>query len=361
MLMLAPLTAYLPKTAVAGILITVVIGLIDIPEIQRIWYGAKGDAIIMLVTLLGTLFLKIEFAVLSGILLSLVLYIVRTSTPRVLPVLPDDRFHHFAYRPDKAPCPQLSIIEIQGDLYFGAVNHVEEFILQYAEHHPEQRFLLLRMHHINHCDFSGIHMLETVVRTYRDRGGDVFMVKVVPQVWQVIVSTGFDRFLGRDHFLEEDEAISHLFYRVLDPAICIYECPVRAFKECQNLPKQIDLVGIPPLHDIPDDRVLEVTAEELWQMMHPKNERPLPYIIDVREPREFRQGHIPEATLIPLGTILSEEIKLPNDRDIILVCRTGRRSRRAAYALQSIGCMNVRILQGGMQAWEAAQLLEAVE
>ena len=54
-------------------------------------------------------------------------------------------------------------------------------------------------------------------------------------------------------------------------------------------------------------------------------------------------------------------IKLPSDRPIVIVCRSGRRSRRAASALQQLGITNVAILDGGMLAWEAAGLLEAVD
>jgi SulP family sulfate permease len=358
---LGPLVAFLPRTALAGVLILTGYSMVDRGEIARIWRGARGDATIMVVTLLGTVFLQIEFAVLLGILLSLALYILRTSTPRVRTVLPDDHFRHFAYQPEKRPCPQLSIVEILGDLYFGAVNHVEEFILDDAEKYPEQRYLLIRMHHVNHCDFSGIHMLENVIRAYREKGGDVFLVHVGSSIRQLMESTGCSRYLGADNLLDEDEAIGRLFHHVLDPAICIYECPVRAFKECQNLPKRLDLIGITPESDIPSRSLLDVSPRELWRELHNSNgARPL-VVVDVREPREFKQGHIPEARLIPLSTILSDDVKLPNNRQIVFVCRSGRRSRRAAYTLQQMGFMNVLVLQGGMQAWEAAGLLEAVD
>jgi SulP family sulfate permease len=58
---------------------------------------------------------------------------------------------------------------------------------------------------------------------------------------------------------------------------------------------------------------------------------------------------------------MSKSVRLPNDRQIVLVCRTGRRSQRAAYALHKMGCMNVAVLEGGMHAWEAADLLEAID
>jgi SulP family sulfate permease len=84
-------------------------------------------------------------------------------------------------------------------------------------------------------------------------------------------------------------------------------------------------------------------------------------VIDVREPREFNRGHIPQAQLIPLSKILAEPPDLPIYRQIVLVCRTGRRSLRAAQVLQKKGCLHVSILQGGMVAWETAGLLEAIE
>ena len=360
-LLLAPLAAYLPKTALSGVIILIAYGLIDRDELTRIWNGAKGDAAIMILTLLGMLFLKLEFAVLLGILFSLVLYIVRTSAPQVYAVLPDSSYRHLVYHSDEPLCPQLGVIDVLGDFYFGAVFHVEEAILALVERNPEQRFLLIRMSRVNHCDFSGIHMLESVVRQYRDRGGDVFLMRVSAEVSQVMQSTGFVTFLGKDHFLDEDNSITHMFYHVLDPVVCIYECPLRVFKECQNLPKQIELEGIPHESEIPEGIVFGISPQELWQRLHlERTAVPPPLVIDVREPREFKRGTIPGARSVPLPKILLDSVKLPNDRQIVFLDRTGRRSRRAAFAMQQLGVMNVAILEGGLLAWEAAGLLEAV-
>ncbi|VAW42885.1 hypothetical protein MNBD_CHLOROFLEXI01-2486, partial [hydrothermal vent metagenome] len=315
---LAPLAAFLPISALSGVLIVTAYGMIDREEISRIWRSHPGDAAIMVTTLVGTLLLEIEFAVLWGIILSLGLFIWRTSRPRIQAVLPDEKFSHFVYQPDKEPCPQLAIIEVYGDLYFGAVNHIEEFIVDYASDHPEQRYLLLRLDHVNTCDFSGIHMLESVVRTYRDRGGDVYLVGTNYHVKQMICSSEFDQFLGDDHILEEDEAIGKLFYEKLDPAVCIYECSLRAFKECQNLPKRIALSDIPLLSETKRDHIMMVEPIKLWDWLNPAPLNgngfgngngtavpTLPYVIDVRQPREYRQGHIVEANLVPLPQILS--------------------------------------------------------
>ncbi len=361
MLVLAPLAAYLPLTTLAAVIILIAYNLIDRPELARIWRGAKGDAAIMIVTLLGTLFLKIEMAVLLGILFSLILYIVRTSTPRVHAIVPNQAFRHLVHQSDQPSCPQLSVVEILGDLYFGAVNHVEEVLLAQLDTHPEQRFLLIRMNSVNQIDFSGIHMLENVVHAFRETGGDVYMIRVNLAVLEMMQSTGFDILLGEDHFQDEDEAIGYIFNHVLDPVICIYECPLRVFKECQNLPKQLDFVGIPHESDVPSDFIFSITPEELWRLQHVDTAVTPPYVIDVREPREFKRGHVPDSHSVPLSTLFLDTVKFPGDRQIVVVCRSGRRSRRAAYALQHMGVMNVSILAGGMLAWEAAGLLEAID
>ena len=369
MLTVGPVGAYMPVSALAGTLIITAYNMIDRAEIRRIFQGAPGDAIIMVVTFLGTIFLELDFAVLSGILLSFVLYLIRTSAPRVQIVVPDESFRHFAHRPEAPLCPQLGIVEIQGDLYFGAVSHIEEEILELAARYPEQRFLLIRMHQVNQVDFSGIHMLENLVQSYRDRGGDVFLVRVGWQARRLMETTGSLSYLGLRNLLDEDDAVDFLFHRVLDPAVCIYECPVRVFRECQNLPKRFDLIDISPqgigVGGAQSSNGATagslVGPRDVWVMLRTLPDAQKPVILDVREPREFHRSHIAEAQSVPLSTLLQHGLVLAADKPIILVCQSGRRSRRAAAVLHSLGYSDISLVDGGMQAWETAGLLTAVE
>lgn len=356
--LLAPFAAFVPRTALAGVLVVTAYGMIDWPEMRRIWHGTRADALIMIVTLIATLLLPLQFAVLTGILMSLAHYVLETSTPRVRTVLPDENFRHLVPRPDQRECPQLGLIDILGDLYFGASGHVEDAIHRHMTEHPEQRFLLLRMQGVQHCDISGIHVLESIVRKYRERDGDVFLVGVREPVRNFMKSTNFYRFLGEENFLNMDNALSHIFYRILDPAICIYECNIRAFRECQNLPKRDYSVDVPRKPPAPTNDVETIDPEELWITLRGKTP---PLVIDVREPREFKRGHIPRATLIPFPKLFSELDSLPREREVVLVCRTGRRSTRAAQLLRERGLDNVSVLTGGIRGWESADLLEAVE
>jgi len=359
MLLIAPLAAYLPRAVLAGVLIVIAYGMIDWVEIARIWRGASGDAAIMVITFLCTLLLPLQFAVLIGILTSFALYIIRTSVPRVIPVLPSDDFSHFTPEYKAHPCTQLAILEIFGDLYFGASSHIEETIRDHLEAHPTQRFLLLRMSSVNQIDISGVHALESVARILRQRGGDVFMMRTQNPVLALFKSTGFYDYLGEDHFLCYGDALGYIFYRILDPAICIYECDARAFRECLNLPRPGKLPSerIIPL-EMPLSDVKTIAPLDLWEELH---QRTPPVVIDIREHREYRQGHIPQATSVPIFKLISNFSEIPQLRQVVLVCRTGRRSRRAIHVLNEKGFINIRILEGGMLAWENTGLLEAIE
>ncbi len=353
MFVLAPLGAYLPRTALAAVLIVTAFGLINRKEIVRILHSAPGDAIIVVATLFSTLFLPLQFAVLVGVFFSFARYIIKTSVPRVYSVLPGKDYGRFIQQqPQQTPCPQLGIIKISGDLYFGAVSHVENAIMQHLTPPSEQRVLLLRMQGVNHCDLRGIQMLESVRDTCRERGGDLFLMKMQLPVLKLLQSTGFYDQLGIDHFLTEDKAIDYLFHKVLDPAICIYECDVRIFGECKNLPKR-NWNDIPLYTDIPINAITHISRRQLRKKM---NDGTPPIVIDVREPREFKQDHIPRAQLIPLPKITSHTIELPYDREVVLVCSGGRRSTQAADMLQERGYHKVFVLQGGMLAWRAPNL-----
>lgn len=73
-------------------------------------------------------------------------------------------------------------------------------------------------------------------------------------------------------------------------------------------------------------------------------------LVDVREPHEWQSGHAPKARHVPLGQFAQRAHELPTNRQIILVCRSGMRSSRAAKTLaaQHDDVMNVK---GGMSAW----------
>ncbi|MCA9981375.1 MAG: STAS domain-containing protein, partial [Anaerolineales bacterium] len=357
MLLFAPVAAYLPRAALAGLLIVTGTKMINTSEMARIWRTSLGDLSIMIVTWVATILLPLEFAVLVGVLISFARYIAKTSAPGVYSMLPDDEFAHFEHQPTKPECPQLAVITIMGSLYFGAAPHVEDAIRNHMDDYPEQKYLLLRMHRVNQCDISGIHMLETIVRLYRQKGGDVFMVGLSDEVWEKINLSDFDLFLGVNHFLDQETAIKHIFDNVLNPSICVYGCRIRAWKECQNLPKNTALGHVPLAELAPAEADLpHISPQGLWMRLN-DDPKDYPLLIDVREPEEYNEGHLRPAQSVPLPHLFDGSREpLPRDRDIVFICRSGRRSLQVTQAFIEQGYTRVYNLEGGMLGMELADL-----
>ncbi len=79
--------------------------------------------------------------------------------------------------------------------------------------------------------------------------------------------------------------------------------------------------------------------------------RPLPTLIDVREPWEFDVVRIPGAKLVPMRSIPARYLELPRDTETVVICHHGARSYQVAMFLEQQGFRDVLNLYGGMAAW----------
>ena len=95
-----------------------------------------------------------------------------------------------------------------------------------------------------------------------------------------------------------------------------------------------------------------VSAAELNEKLKaPKR----PLVVDVRQPEEFRTGHIIGAKLIPLGELARRMKEFPKDKEIVCVCASGSRSRSATMMLLREGYSALN-MNGGMMTWSRAGL-----
>ena len=80
-----------------------------------------------------------------------------------------------------------------------------------------------------------------------------------------------------------------------------------------------------------------------------------PFLLDVRQPQEFRQGHIAGAKLIPLGELDRRIKEVPRDREVVCICASGHRSVPAVQILKAAG-YSASSMKNGMMAWQMARL-----
>jgi SulP family sulfate permease len=236
-LLVAPLAVYLPNGAMAGILFLVAWRLIDIQQITHIIATSRAETAVMATTFLGAVFLELDFAIFAGVLLSLILYLNRTSRPRILARVPnpDDPKRKFTTNASLPECPQVKFVRIDGSLFFGAVSHVETTLQRYADREPGQKHLVVLAHGINFVDLTGAEYLSNEAQKRADNGGDVYFYAPKPGVIDFLRRSGFRGYLDEAHVEVSKTRLVQGVVQRLDRDICA-SCHKRIFRECKNQP-----------------------------------------------------------------------------------------------------------------------------
>ena len=275
----APLLALIPLPAIAALLLAVAWSLFDIPGWRRLWQHSRQDFAIALVTALATMTIRIEMAILLGTILSLVTYLYRTSRPfmRVMGFEGTEPERPFVVRADSvAPlpeCPQLKMIRMEGEVYFGAVPHVADQLRGLRvppaagrragppQERPDPaggslaapgeravpswpKHLLVMAKSMNFIDVPAAELWRDEMLKRRAAGGDLYFHRPRPPVLELWRRIGYTEELGADHiFATKRIAIATIFDR-LDRGICAV-CTVRVFEECKTLPPPVASEGGP--------------------------------------------------------------------------------------------------------------------
>ncbi len=238
LLLVAPLTAYLPIAAMGGIILMVAYYLIDLHHIRTIVRTSREETAVMLATFLATLFLDLEFAIYIGVFLSLMLYLNRTAHPRIVNMVPNTGATGPPLIEQDTECSYLKIIRIDGPLFFGAVNHVSEYLYNIDRNLVRKRNVLIIGCGINFIDVAGAEMLAQEARRRRAQRGVLYLCEFQPKAYGVLERGGYLDAIGREHiFATQKEAIAKIIPEA-DRMICRY-CKHPIFKECRIAGKMV--------------------------------------------------------------------------------------------------------------------------
>jgi len=238
-LLIAPLSTYLPIAAMGGVIMLVAWNLIDIGQIKHIIESSAAETAILLTTFFATLFLELEFAIYLGVLLSLVIFLARTSTPEIITLAPDlDRRYNKHTLTDVetkplAECPKLKILRVDMSIYFGSVNHIQSKIHKITEQEGIYDILIIG-EGINLIDLTGAEMLLHEAQRLEAKGGGLYFACLKPQVYQSISRTHLINEVGNSHFFDDKKEALTTLQRLLRRRGCCDNCQVLAFRECKE-------------------------------------------------------------------------------------------------------------------------------
>jgi len=235
-LLVAPLTAYLPVATMGGIILLVAYNLIDFHHIKMILQNSHSESAILLVTFFSTLFLELEFAIYLGVIISLVFFLKKTSTPEI-PTLSVDTNEKTGKRSliniNKKPikqCPQLKIIRIDMSVYFGSISHIQQRISSIADNERIYH-IMIDASGINFIDLAGAEALVSEHRMLQKQGGGLYFVGLKSSVYEFVARSCFVKKIGSAYFFDSKNEAIRMIYKQLDREIC-KTCPSQIFKEC---------------------------------------------------------------------------------------------------------------------------------
>jgi SulP family sulfate permease len=232
LLAVAPLAAYLPNAAMAGILFLVAWGLIDFKHIAHIWHTSKAETAILAATFGGTL-VNLEAGIFLGVFLSLLMFLYRTSKPELAPVVPapEEGAYHFVRAKGRPECPQLRIVRMTGSVYFGAASYVQAALQQIDEDNPQQKSVLLTCSGLSYIDIAGAEVLAQEARRRRRLGGGLYFYRLNQTNTGMLRKGGYDHDIGEGAFFPVMTNVTKALYWTLNPDVC-RTCKTRIFNEC---------------------------------------------------------------------------------------------------------------------------------
>jgi SulP family sulfate permease len=235
-LLIAPLMGYLPIASMGGVILLVAYNLIDGHHIKQILRFSKSESAILLTTFFATLFLELEFAIYLGVLLSLILFLAKTTTPQIptltIDTSPDGnrKLMNIDIKPMKQ-CPQLKIIRIDMSVYFGSINHIQKRIARIAESERIYNILIVASG-INFIDLAGAEALVAENKRLQKNNGGLYFVGLKSSVYEFAARSCFIKQIGSDHFFDSKTTAIASIYRRMDRNVCA-TCQSLIFKECQ--------------------------------------------------------------------------------------------------------------------------------
>ena len=235
LLVFAPLSNYLPLAVMGAILFMVAWGLIDVPQVRTILRTSRRETVILLVTFAAALLVHLEFAIYAGVLLSLILYLNQTSHPKILDVKPDPEPGSYHYTADTGlpDCPQVKLLRINGEAFFGAVDHIQTHFEKIEETMPTQKHLVIVASGINFVDIAGAELLTHEALRRRRNGGGLYLYRMKDSARHFMARGGYLNTIGEENIFDVRDLPMERIYPKLDVETC-RSCQLRIFDQCKN-------------------------------------------------------------------------------------------------------------------------------
>ncbi|XP_015571601.1 sulfate transporter 1.2 [Ricinus communis] len=221
LLFITPLFKYTPSAILAAIIISAVLGLIDIEATILIWKIDKFDFIACMGAFFGVVFSSVEIGLLIAVSISFAKILLQVTRPRtaILGKLPGTTvYRNIQQYPGATKVPGVLIVRVDSAIYFSNSNYIRERILRWLideeeqlkeSYQPKFQFLIVDMSPVTDIDTSGIHALEELYKSLQKKEIQLILANPGPVVIDKLHASSFAHMIGEDKlFLTVADAVS---------------------------------------------------------------------------------------------------------------------------------------------------------
>lgn len=209
---LTPLFFFLPKAVLAATIVVAVLSLVDLGAIRRTWRYSKADFAAMAATIVTVLGVGVEAGILAGILLSIALFLWRTTRPHIAVVgqVPGSEHFRNVERHQVVESETVLTIRVDESLYFANSRFLEERILQLVAARPRLAHVVLMCPAVNFIDASALESLEAIADRLETAGVTLHLSEVKGPVMDRLKRSDFFEHLTGEVFLSQHTALQAL-------------------------------------------------------------------------------------------------------------------------------------------------------
>jgi len=212
------LIGFIPTAALAGVVIVSAYKMIDRHHIKLTWQSRWSSRIVLSVTFLSTLVLPLHLAIYLGAFLSIGIYLYQSSHLKLtyLTQNGDGSFteHNLAHLLEQKP--EIAIVNVEGALYFAAVDDLEVYLDRLIE--AGIRVIVLRLRRVRLIASTGVTALEGLIRYARQQGTSILLCGVSDKASETLTSSGVQNLLGEEHIFSADRTLFASTQAALDYA-----------------------------------------------------------------------------------------------------------------------------------------------
>lgn len=185
-----PLIDFIPRSALAALIIGVAISLFNKRHIRICLKSTRDDQRVLIISFIATLLAPLDVAIFIGVAVSLAFFLRRASRPSLVEYeFSDDGELREKSLMDARPIPSISIVHVEGDLFFGAADMFRSQI-EHAVEDPNLKIVILRMKNARHLDATSAMAFEDFIHNSRKRGVYVLVSGVSKQLYKVFKNSG---------------------------------------------------------------------------------------------------------------------------------------------------------------------------